>query len=82
MGFREERRKRHLEGAKFLDSRKTPIRRGQRFTLLSFIVLLACLAVMKALNPELSLKSPLLMVASVGLACFIMVIIGRRGGKG
>ena len=39
-------------------------------------------SVMKALNPELSLKSPLLMVASVGLACFIMVIIGRRGGKG
>ena len=81
MGFRNERRKQHLEGAKFLDNRKAPARRGQRFTLLSFIVLLACLAVMKALNPELSLKSPLLMVVSVGLACFIMIVIGRRSGK-
>lgn len=81
MGFRSERHKRRVEGAKLLDGRRTPVRRGQRFTLLSFVVLLACLAVMKALNPGLSLRSPLLMVGSVGLACFIMVVIGRRGGR-
>ncbi len=81
MGFKEERRKRQRQGAKFLDGRKTPMRRGQRFTLLSFIILIACLAVMKAINPELSLKSPLLMVASVGLACVIMLLIGKRGGR-
>lgn len=82
MGFRDERRKRQQHGAKLLDGKKTPARRGQKFTLLSFIVLAGCLAVMKAINPELSLKSPLLMVASVGLACVIMALIGRRGGRG
>jgi len=81
MGYRNERRKRSAENARFLNPRKTPVRRGQRFTLLSFLVLLGCLAVMKAINPDLSLKSPLLMVSSVGLACAIMFMIGKRGGK-
>lgn len=81
MGFRDDRRRRRVEGAKLLDGRKTPVRRGQSFTLLSFIVLLGCLALMKALNPTLPLRSPLVMISSVALACFIMTLAGRQGKK-
>lgn len=81
MGYRNERQRLRAEGAKFLNAKKMPVRKGQRFTLLSFLVLLGCLAVMKAVNPDLSLKSPLLMISSVAMACGIMMMIGKRGGK-
>lgn len=81
MGYRNERQKQRVDGTKFLNAKKAPSRRGQRFTLLSFLVLLGCLAVMKAINPELPLRSPLVMISSVAMACAIMVMIGRRGGK-
>lgn len=84
MGYRSERQRQRASeanGAKFLDAKKSHQRRGQRFTLLSFLVLLGCLAVMKAINPDLPLKSPLIMICSVALACAIMAMIGSRGEK-
>jgi hypothetical protein len=52
--------------------------RGERFTALSFIVMCACLVFIKLANPKASLRMPIAMLVSVGLACVIMSYISRR----
>ena len=52
--------------------------RGGTFTFLSFFSVIACMAVMKAVNPDVSLRAPAMMFASVVMACVLMIIIARR----
>jgi hypothetical protein len=51
---------------------------GGRFTALSFLAMGACLLFIKVVNPEAQMRTPVLMVVSVGLACLIMSYAARR----
>ena len=51
---------------------------GGRFTALSFLVMGVCLLFIKIANPEAQMRTPVLMVVSVGLACLIMSYAARR----
>jgi hypothetical protein len=51
---------------------------GGRFTALSFLAMGVCLLFIKIANPEAQMRSPVLMVVSVGLACLIMSYAARR----
>ena len=62
-----------------LGRERTPQKyRGGRFTLLSFLVVAGCLAVVKALNPDIPLRSPVIMLTSIALACGVMAYIAKR----
>ncbi len=62
-----------------LDSKKAPPKyRGGKFTFLSFLVVAGCLAVVKAINPDIPLRSPVIMLTSIALACGIMAYIAGR----
>lgn len=52
--------------------------RGTKYTFASFASVAACLAVMKAVNPDLPLTSPVLVFASVVMACLIMLFVARK----
>ena len=52
--------------------------RGARFTFFSFFAIGICLAIMKVANPDLPMRSPLLMFGGVMLACIMMYRIGRK----
>lgn len=86
MGFITERRKRRrmemredpsyaLREERARNARRN---RGTKLTFVSFMAVAGCMAVMKAMNPDMSLRSPMMMFGSVFMACVIMIIIGRR----
>lgn len=52
--------------------------RGMRFTFISFALVAASMLVMKAVNPDISLRSPVMMFASVFFACVMMTMIARK----
>lgn len=54
--------------------------RGARFTFFSFVAVVVSLAVVKAVNPDVPMRSPVIMLTSVALACVMVILIGRRNG--
>lgn len=84
MSYKRERMKRTREEIKpsrnmLQESRDAPKReRGLKFTFLSFAIVGACMLVLKAVNPDISLTSPVMMFASVFLACIMMTMIARK----
>lgn len=58
--------------------RRKLIDRGMKFTLISFAAIAAALAYAKRTNPDIELRSPIMMFAFVFLGCMIMSIIARR----
>lgn len=79
MQYKKTDRRKRLDGD-MLDGRpQTPNKfKGTRYTVYSFMAVVGSLAVMKALNPDLPMRSPVIMVASVAMACVVMTIVGRR----
>ena len=62
-----------------LERNKSPQKyRGGKFTIISFLVVAGCLAVVKAVNPDIPLRSPVIMLTSIALACGIMAFIAGR----
>ncbi len=61
------------------EQRQNPKRdRGMKFTFISFFIVALTMVVMKAVNPDLPMRSPVLMFASVFVACILMMVIARR----
>ena len=82
MYYRREGRKRRLDQEFNDEQNKRPQRnRGVKFTALSFLCVIASIAVFKAVNPDMSIQSPVLMTASVALACVLMYRAGRGKKK-
>ncbi len=83
MSYKRERMRRAYEDDPSRDlkreQRQAPRRdRGIKFTFLSFAVVAGTMAVMKAINPDLPMRSPVMMFASVFLGCMFMTLIARR----
>ena len=82
MYYRREGRRRRYESAEEPPRPSVPDKpqgsRGGRFTLFSFFAIGVCLAIMKVANPDLPMRSPLLMFGGVMLACMMMYRIGRK----
>ena len=82
MYYRRERRRRRHEDTE--DGQNRSVRgnrrynRGARFTFGGFFAIAACLAIVKVSNPDLPLRTPLLMFAGVVLGCLVMFTVGRR----
>ncbi|MDR1885801.1 MAG: hypothetical protein LBQ56_05950 [Synergistaceae bacterium] len=58
---------------------ETPRRYGGGWmTFMSFFAIMACLAVLKARNPGLSIGPMLLMIGGTGIACLVMFRLNRR----
>ena len=61
------------------EQREAPRReRGMKLTFVSFGVIAGAMAVMKAVNPDVPMRSPIMMFASVFLGCMLMILIARR----
>lgn len=78
MYYRRESRRRRYENAAEQPSPRSSRNRGARFTFFSFFAIGICLAIMKVANPDLPMRSPLLMFGGVMLACLMMYRIGRK----
>ena len=82
MYYRREGRRRRYENGEEQPRPSVPNKRqesrGVRFTLFSFFAIGVCLAIMKMANPDLSMRSPLLMFGGAMLACMLMYRIGRK----
>ncbi|MDL2264094.1 hypothetical protein LJC31_05530 [Synergistaceae bacterium OttesenSCG-928-I11] len=82
MSYKRERMRRAYEDPSRdlkRDQRQAPKRdRGMKFTFLSFAVVAGTMAVMKAINPDIPMRSPIMMFASVFLGCMFMILIARR----
>lgn len=76
MGYRSERHE-HERKSESQEPRR-PQRGGFKYTALSFIVMLAMLALIKAMHPAMEITGLVTMVAGAGLACAILVMLGRR----
>jgi hypothetical protein len=63
----------------FMDSRASKVKyRGGRFTALSFLAMGICLLFIKITNPDADMRTPVLMLVTVGLACIVLTYISRR----
>ncbi|MDR3354846.1 MAG: hypothetical protein LBO21_07395 [Synergistaceae bacterium] len=54
---------------------------GGWMTFMSFFAIVACLAVVKARNHDLSIGPMVIAAASVGVACLVMSRIGKRNQR-
>jgi hypothetical protein len=78
---RLERKKRVRPGGDdnkdFMDSPKAKYK-GGHFTVLSFLAMGVCLLFIKIANPDADMRTPVLMLVTVGLACIVLTYMSRR----